>query len=36
MLSLDSSLLSLYRAGTITQETALAYATNPDMLRRRL
>jgi twitching motility protein PilT len=36
MLSLDSSLLSLYRAGTITQETALAYATKPDMLRRRL
>jgi twitching motility protein PilT len=36
MLSLDSSLLSMYHAGAITRETALAYATNPDMLRRRL
>ena len=36
MLSMDQSILELYRAGTITRETALAYSVNPDMLARRL
>ena len=36
MLSMDQSLLRLCREGTITRETALTYATNPEMLRKRL
>lgn len=36
MLSMDNSLLQLYRSGEITAETALQYATNPDMLRKKL
>ena len=36
MLSMDSSILDLYRKGRITQDTALIYATNPEMLRKRL
>lgn len=36
MLSMDNSLLSLYRAGKITKETALHYATNPEMLLKKL
>ena len=36
MLSMDQSLLRLYQGGTITRETALTYAANPDMLRKRL
>lgn len=36
MVSMDSSLLLLYREKQITAETALAYATNPDMLSKKL
>jgi len=36
MLSMDNSLLNLYQAGRITKETALDYATNPEMLKRKL
>ena len=36
IVSMDSSLLNLYRAGTITADTALAYATNPEMLKRKM
>jgi twitching motility protein PilT len=36
MMSLDNSLLQLYRSGRITRDTALSYATNPEMLQRRL
>lgn len=36
MISMDSSLLQLYHSGQITAETALHYATNPDMLRKKL
>ena len=36
MLSMDQSLLRLYQRRLITQETALAYATNPEMLQKRL
>lgn len=36
MVSMDSSLLLLYREKRITAETALTYATNPDMLSKKL
>ena len=36
MISMDQSILDLYNAGYITQETALSYADNPDQLRRRM
>ena len=34
--SMDASLLKLYKDGTIAKDTALTYATNPEMLKRRL
>lgn len=36
MVSMDTSLLNLYKSRQITGETALSFATNPDMLRKRL
>lgn len=36
MVSMDTSLLKLYKEGVITHASALAYATNPDMLGKRL
>jgi twitching motility protein PilT len=36
MLSMDTSLLRLYQEGRITKESALSYATNPEMLQRKL
>lgn len=36
MISMDSSLLNLYKSGRITKETALEYATNPEMLNKKL
>ena len=36
MISMDQSLLALYKAGKITAETVLGYADNPDQLRRRM
>ena len=36
LISMDTSLLGLYKDGKITEETALTYATNPEMLKRRL
>lgn len=36
LISMDTSLLQLYKKGTITRETALQYAANPDMLGRKL
>ncbi|MDE7066346.1 MAG: type IV pili twitching motility protein PilT, partial [Schaedlerella arabinosiphila] len=36
MLSMDSSLLRLYKSGTISRDTALAYASNPEMLTKKL
>ena len=36
MLSMDNSLLNLYRKGLITRETAVQYATNPEMLKKKL
>ena len=36
MISMDQSLLALFKAGRITRETALTYATNPEMLGKKL
>ena len=36
MYSMDSSILKLYQDGRITGDTALLYATNPEMLERKL
>ena len=36
MVSMDQSILALFKAGTITKETALAYAENPEQLRRNM
>jgi len=36
MLSMDQSILNLYRSGQITRETALEYADNPEQMLRRL
>ncbi|MCH1978281.1 PilT/PilU family type 4a pilus ATPase [Lawsonibacter sp. OA9] len=36
MISMDNSLLKLYQEGTISSETALHYATNPEMLQKKL
>lgn len=36
MRSMDHSLLELYQQGRITQETAIRYALNPEMLRRKI
>lgn len=36
MISMDQSILALYRAGTITKETALDHADHPDQLRRQM
>ena len=36
MISMDNSLLNLYKKGIISQETVLQYATNPDMVKKKL
>ena len=36
MVSLDQSILELFRAGRITRQTAVTFADNPDQLQRRL
>lgn len=36
MISMDASLLKLYQSGKITAETAKSYATNSDMLSKKL
>ena len=36
LISMDTSLYKLYKEGTITAETALAYATNPEMMKKKL
>ncbi len=36
MISMDGSLQKLYKQGIISRDTALKYATNPDMLGRKL
>ena len=34
--SMDSGLLTLYKENRITAETALEYAANPEMLKRKM
>ena len=36
MISMDSSILNLYKAGIISKETAIAEAVNPDMMEKRI
>ena len=36
MISMDQSILALYREGAISRETALEYANNPEQLRRSM
>ncbi len=36
MMSMDNNLLSLYKKGVITAQTALQYASNAEMLKRKL
>lgn len=36
MISMDGSLLNLYKQGRITKDTALKHATNPEMLGKKL
>lgn len=36
MISMDNSLLTLYKQGRISKETALSFGTNPDMLKKKL
>lgn len=36
MISMDQSILALYRAGTITAQTALEHADNPEQIKRQL
>ena len=36
MVSMDASLLNLYRNDCITAQTAAEFATNPEMLKKRL
>lgn len=36
MVTMDQSILALYQAGRISQETALRHAANPDQLQKRL
>ena len=36
MISLDTSLVNLYKSGCISKDTALSYATNREMIQRRL
>ena len=36
MVSMDASILNLYRAGRISDRTALTYAANPDLLAKKM
>lgn len=36
MISMDTSILNLYKQGIISEDTALEYATNADLLKKRL
>lgn len=36
MISMDTSLINLYKEGRITKETALEFATNPELLRKKI
>lgn len=36
MVPMDGSLLNLYKTGRITADTALEFATNPEMMKKRM
>lgn len=36
MMTMDSSILALYKAGRITAETAVGFASNPEQMKRRM
>lgn len=36
MIAMDTSLMNLYKAGRITEKTALAFATNPELLEKKM
>ena len=36
MISMDGSILELYRSGRITAETALSYCENIEQMKRRM
>ena len=36
MIAMDTSLLNLYKEGKITEKTAITYATNPDLLQKKI
>ena len=36
MITMDNSLLQLYKAGKITEETALSYSSSPETLKKKL
>lgn len=36
MIAMDTSLMNLYKAGTITAKTALSFATNPELMDKKL
>ena len=36
MLSMDNSILALYKSGKISETEALSHASNPEMLKRKL
>ena len=36
MVPMDGSLLNLYKTGRITANTALEFATNPEMMKKRM
>ena len=36
MISMDQSLINLYKEGQISKETAILYASNPEMIIKRI
>lgn len=36
MIAMDTSLMNLYKEGKITEKTAITYATNPEMLQKKI
>lgn len=36
MVSMDASILALCQKGVISKDTALIYATNPELLKKKL
>ena len=36
MIAMDQSILTLYKEGRITKETAMVFSDNPEQMRRRI